>query len=141
VEDQVVFDASSRFRRALDRIDPKLWTDIYIDRFPHGACGHCAELLGKYLRQELKIEAEYVCAEFYHSDGSRNTSHAWLEWVGLVIDISGDQFGWEPVIVVRSSTLHATGEIDIRQPLCNDMQWWATQCGSIWAAAIDQLEA
>jgi hypothetical protein len=134
--DQDILTACVRFRDALDAIDPQLWSRIYIDHFPRGACGHCAELLGRFLTQEFAIAPEYVCAVFYNEDGSRDTSHAWLEWNGLVIDISGDQFGWDRVIVSRSSALHNTGEIEIRNPLTSDARWWAEQCGSVWTASL-----
>jgi hypothetical protein len=129
----ILADASV-FRSALDAIDRAHWERIYIDRFPHGACGHCAELLAHYLQQRFGITADYVCKEFYDSGDAHETSHAWLEWNGLIIDISGDQFGWPAVIVTRQSGLHARGEDELRHPFKLDPIWWGQQCVGIWAA-------
>jgi len=139
--DADILAAASEFRSALDAIDRVHWDRIYIDRFPHGACGHCAELLAFYLQRRFGITADYVCKEFYDSEGARETSHAWLEWNGLIIDISGDQFGWPAVIVTRQSSLHARGEDELRHPFSLDPAWWGQQCAGVWAAAQQKLAA
>lgn len=133
--DDELREAAATLKAALDSIDSVHWERVYITRYPRGACGHCAELLAFYLNQRFGIVPDYVCAEFYGEDGTRETSHAWLEWQGLILDISGDQFGWSPVIVTRDSPLHARGQIDIRYPWKLDAAWWGTQCGGIWRAA------
>lgn len=139
--DASILAAALAFRAALDAIDRVHWERIYIDRFPRGACGHCAELLALYLQQGFGITADYVCKEFYDAQGNRETSHAWLEWDGLIIDISGDQFGWPPVIVTRQSNLHAHGEEDLRHPFNLDPVWWGQQCAGIWAEAQQHLQS
>jgi hypothetical protein len=139
--DADILAAASEFRSALDAIDRLHWNRIYIDRFPHGACGHCAELLAFYLQRRFGLTADYVCKEFYDSEGARATSHAWLEWNGLIIDISGDQFGWPAVIVTRQSSLHALGDDELRQPFKLDPIWWGQQCAGVWAAAQQILSA
>jgi len=106
--------AASEFRWALDAIDRAHWDRIYIDHLPHGACGHCAELLASYLQQRFGVTADYVCKDFYDNDGVRETSHAWLEWYGLIIDISSDQSNCPAVIVTHQSDLHARGEDELR---------------------------
>lgn len=138
--DEEVFAAAQTFRNALNAIDRVHWDRIYIDRFPKGACGHCAELLAFYLQRRFGITADYVCKDFYKASGEHETGHAWLEWNGLVIDISGDQFGWPPVIVTRHSELHAQGETHVRYPFSLDPVWWGQQCAGVWAAAQHYLE-
>lgn len=131
--------AAAEFKSALDSIDRAHWEAVYIESFPRGACGHCAELLALYLQRQLGITPDYVCKTFYGPDGTRDTSHAWLEWNGLIIDISGDQFGWPPVIVTRVSPLHGRGEDEQRHRWKLDPSWWGQQCGGIWRAAEQVL--
>lgn len=135
VPDAIIRVAASRFRAALDRVDPNIWTAVTIKHFPRGACGHAAELLGRYLRDELGVTAEYVLRDFYNDDGSWRGGHAWLEYDGLIIDITGDQFGWESVIVQRESAVHMAGELQLRQSLTSDIRWWASHAAPVYAAA------
>lgn len=128
-----------RFRVALEAIDPALWQACASTTFPIGACGHAAELLGRHLHDALQIEAEYVLRDFYDADGEWSGGHAWIEWDGFIIDISGDQFGWPPVIISRSSPLHAAGNENIRQPLTSDMRWWGNHAAPLYHAARDWL--
>lgn len=135
-----ILAAATSLKSALDRIDRDNWETIYIDRYPKGACGHCAELLAFYLNREFGIVPDYVCRDFYDAAGEWETGHAWLEWNGLIIDISGDQFGWPAVIVARSSSAHARGRDELRHPWKLDPGWWGTQCGAIWHAAKSMLD-
>lgn len=134
-DDPAIERAATEFRAALDAIDKCHWQAIYIDRFPRGACGHCAELLALYLLERFGITVDYVCREFYSDAGERETSHAWLEWNGLIIDISGDQFGWPAVIVTRDHGRYDRGEDEQRYPFQLDPVWWSQQCAGVWAAA------
>lgn len=133
--DNEIRAAAIELKAALDGIDRVHWERVYIDRYPRGSCGHCAELLAFHLNQRFGIVPDYVCAVFYGEDGTRETSHAWIEWNGLIVDISGDQFGWPPVIVSRHSPQHERGNADVRYPWKLDPSWWGTQCGDIWGAA------
>jgi hypothetical protein len=141
IKDVEILILATRFRDALDKVDSEVWQSHYIDSFPRGACGHCSEMLGRFLFNKISIEPEYVCAVFYDADGNRKTSHAWLEWRGLTIDITGDQFGLEPVIVKRQSAWHAAGEVDTRHGISDDHSWFAINCGRIWSAASAILSA
>src|SRR3546814_2907500 len=87
-----------------------------MDHFPRGACCHCSELLALFLLERFGITADYVCREFYSDSGDRETSHAWLEWNGLIIDISGDQFEWPAVIVTRDRGRYDLGVGEQRHP-------------------------
>jgi len=81
-----------KFRRAIDAAGEAPWAAKFIS-FPRGACGHAAELLGRFLIDELGIFPDYVCQDAFDDIGGWRDAHAWLEWNGLTIDISGDQFG------------------------------------------------
>jgi len=133
--DQRIFDLASRYRRALDAVDVELWQYVTVTHFPRGACGHASELLGRFLRDQLGIEPVYILKENKRAGGSWKGSHAWLETEGLIVDITGDQFGWEPVIVTSSSARHSEGELLLRQPLTADAHWWARYAEPIDAAA------
>lgn len=133
--DEAILQAATAFRAALNGIDRTCWEWKHIDSFPRGACGHCAELLAFYLNERFGIVPDYICRDFYDSGGEWETGHAWLEWNGLTIDISGDQFGWPAVIVARSSALHERGVDNARHPWKLDPDWWGQQCGGIWNAA------
>ncbi|PQM25896.1 hypothetical protein CVO77_12330 [Sphingopyxis lindanitolerans] len=134
-DDAAIGKAAAEFRSALDAIDDRHWRAVYIDHFPRGACGHCSELLALFLLERFGITADYVCREFYSDSGDRETSHAWLEWNGLIIDISGDQFEWPAVIVTRDRGRYDLGVGEQRHPFELDPSWWSQQCLRIWSAA------
>ena len=138
--DDEVEQATRTFRSVIDAAGPKPWAEKHIS-FPRGACGHAAELLGRYLIDRLNIRPEYVNQVAHQKIGGWQHSHAWLEWNGLTIDICGDQFGWEPVIVTRFPMFHGCGEDETRHPVClaHQQDWWARECGSIWMALAPYL--
>src|SRR3546814_10963094 len=74
-------------------------------------------LLALFLLERFGITADYVCREFYSDSDDRETSHAWLEWNGLIIDISGDQFEWPAVIVTRDQI----GRASCRERVCQSV--------------------
>lgn len=133
--DEQLRHAASEFKAALDAIDRVHWEQVYIDNYPRGACGHCAELLAFHLNRRFGVVPDYVCRVFYGDDGGRLSSHAWLELNGLILDISGDQFGWPGVIVTRDSPFHVRGREEERHRWVLDPGWWGQYCGGIWRAA------
>lgn len=138
--DREVEHFARTFRAAIDSAGLVPWQDMGID-FPHGACGHVAELLGKYLKDKLEVYADYVCQTAYENIGGWHGGHAWLEWNGLTIDISGDQFGWASTIVTREPIFHGLGGNTVRHRVCLEHQrdWWIENCGSLWLAIIAHL--
>ncbi|QSR17019.1 hypothetical protein CA833_07440 [Novosphingobium sp. KA1] len=135
VDDALILDAAKQFRAALDSVDPLVWHKVTVSNFPKGACGHASELLGRYLRDLLGIEPLYVVKDNDLPGGAWHGGHAWLELDGLIIDVTGDQFGWETVIVSRSSARHAEGEPNLRQALTTDARWWGRYGAPIYAVA------
>jgi hypothetical protein len=136
-----ILDAAMVFRAALDVVDADIWLAATIDQFPAGACGHASELLGRYLRDTLAIECAYVLKDLMNPDGSWRSGHAWLDFDGLIIDITGDQFGWAPVIVTRVSRVHEEADAQLHQPLTNDVRWWGIYCAPIYAQALRWIAA
>lgn len=137
--DDDIREAANAFRLAINLAGPEPWKAKYIT-FPRGACGHAAELLAYYLHQRFGITPDYISQTTYENDvGGWKGGHAWLEWNGLTIDVSGDQFGWPAVIVTREPIFHGRGEDEQRFPALADMQWWSRECGSLWAAIAPHL--
>ncbi|MBB3891431.1 hypothetical protein GGQ61_002148 [Phenylobacterium haematophilum] len=138
--DAEVEQAVRNFRAAIDAAGPKPWAEKFIP-FPRGACGHATELLGRYLIDHLSIRPDYVSQDANEDIGGWQASHAWLEWNGLTIDITGDQFGWAPVIVTRHPVNHGRGVQRARHPVClrHQQDWWARECGPLWLAIAPHL--
>ncbi len=134
--DEAIYAAASEFRAALDAIDRVCWERVHIRNFPRGACGHCAELLARHLNDHFGIIPDYVSCNLDSGDGAFERGHAWLEWNGLLIDISGDQFGWSPVIVTRiPGDNHARSRLNTRHSWKLEPNWWGRQCSALWQAA------
>jgi hypothetical protein len=72
--------------------------------FPHGSCGSAAIVLNAMIEEELGVSATYVAG--VRSVDER--SHAWLEFDGLIVDVTADQFSEvkEPVLVTRDRSWH-----------------------------------
>ena len=141
VADEKILDAAMIFRAALDAVAADTWLAATVDRFPACACGHASELLGRYLRDTFAIECAYVLKDLMNPDGSWRSGHAWLEYDGLIIDITSDQFGWAPVIITRASHAHEEADPQLHQPLTNDARWWSTYCAPIYAEALQWIAA
>jgi hypothetical protein len=91
-----------RFRRALEQCRPQLASVPAFKSFPHGSCGDTCELLGRYLEQ---VDS----GTWTSVSGQRGANtHAWLEKVGVIVDITADQFtdGPGPVFVSRDRSWH-----------------------------------
>lgn len=101
-------EIAEKIRGAIDRT-------IYPDQnhfmrgFPHRCCHHACKILSLYFYDHTDLGIfEIVDGEF------NEERHQWLEKDGITIDISADQFGDLPsVIVTRNSNWHAAFK---RQP-------------------------
>jgi hypothetical protein len=135
-----ILRAATELRSALSAVDAATWQAATIDAFPRGACGHCAELLARYLLDQFGIEATYACGEVGHLIGTNTQWHAWLEHEGLFIDISADQFGQQPVIVESRSAFHEKAADVDRHPIIQD-RWWGEYGARVYRAALAIIEA
>lgn len=100
---------SLKFRAAIDRCKGDL--PINFSEFPRGSCGDASLFLGKYLKDNGFSPVFYVV-------GIRgNQSHAWLEYNGLIIDITADQFNeWQkPVLITSDYHWHRKFKEEIRR--------------------------
>ena len=139
-DDEQIRAAATNFRTALDTIDRLHWQRILINDFPRGACGHCSELLARHLQARFRITPDYVCRNLASGDGKFERGHTWLEWNGLLIDISGDQFGWPPVIVTRTpGQAYRQSRLQNRHAWKLDPEWWARHCSAVWHEAQPHL--
>ena len=138
--DSEIEQAARDMREAIDAAGQAPWAQKHIT-FPYGSCGHATELLGRYLIDRFGIAPDYVCQDAVGNMGGWEGGHAWLEWNGLTIDISGDQFGWLPVIVTRTPEFHGKGSDQTRHPVClpHQLSWWVGECGPLWSAILPFL--
>ena len=128
--DDEIVDAASRFRDALDMVDLELWRRVGAENFPRGACQRVSHMLAKFLMTKFRIVLVYV-----HADHKRG-DHGWLEWNGLTIDITGDQFGWPRVIVERKSQWHANTGVKLCDPILFEPEWWGPYCAPVWNESL-----
>lgn len=86
--------------------------------FPQGACGDASLLLGALLADCGLHGFEHVSAERGRIDEGAWTSHAWLAFGTLIVDITADQFPDAPatVIVARDSVWHARFSVEYTAP-------------------------
>ncbi|WP_157964616.1 hypothetical protein [Algibacillus agarilyticus] len=110
VLDKNVIEDIKAFRRTLEsfsKSDFPSKTSFYnCSGFPRGCCGDTAGVLGLLLTIKHKMECFYVSATGL---GSNNSSHAWLEVNGSIVDITADQFnedGYEVGAVVIGNDSH-----------------------------------
>ena len=75
-----------------------------LQQFPLGSCGDVCELLGEYFIDRGLGRCTYRNGQV----PDRNSTHAWLQRHGLIVDITADQFPEvdSPVIVERDSHWH-----------------------------------
>jgi len=77
-----------KVRKALeDAAKRNMLPDQLFYRFPRGACLISTLVLAQYLQHFDSKNAFLIV-----SGWNRNTSHAWLEYDGYIIDVTADQF-------------------------------------------------
>lgn len=109
-----VFAVAVAVRNALEASSveerPSSWSG-----FPRGACGDTSLVLGAFLADVGFREFEYVYGVIDREDGSIST-HGWLQWKNLIVDITADQFADvnEAVIVEDESAWHRRYRISQR---------------------------
>jgi hypothetical protein len=97
---------AKRFRRAIERCDRR--GNPVLKNFPHGSCGDASRLFETFLMENGFSELEHVFGKSKDVPTGL-PSHAWTEWRGIIIDITGDQFvdsPAPPVLVTTDRTWH-----------------------------------
>lgn len=115
-----------RFRQAI--VDAKRDEAFdHMDRmskFPNGCCDDAADLFAHYLFHKFGIVSNRISGSYYDGNPVNNCSHSWLEIDGIVIDLTGSQFKYDPVFlnydydvyVGRMDKFHRLFEIEYKQP-------------------------
>lgn len=101
------------FRDAIDeaKANGEFNDDISFHKFPCGCCGDASDLLAEFLLKN-DIETYYVCGTYRDGSFDEMQSHAWLKTEdGMIIDITGDQFRYDPNFMNYSKPVYI-GEID-----------------------------
>jgi hypothetical protein len=132
-------DIAERFRSALDGCDRSGW-GIQFQSFPRGSCGAVCEVFGRYLAERFGIYAMYVSGRGrIHRD--LVSSHAWLEIDGMIVDITGDQFGRAKVVVTRDdSWFDRFKDLDRHALTVEDVSWWLTYCAQAYHDVLARLD-
>ena len=124
VDSQKLAAFADACRRALEGLATNQGSMFH--RFPLGACGPAAELVGRLLAERLGQSGSYVCGDG-HPDLSPAQSHAWVESDKHIIDITHDQFsntvvsGW--VLPIESDWHRRFGNIERRSGFCMPSGW------------------
>jgi hypothetical protein len=108
VDESIIKQQATVFRRAIEQCRSSLRA-ISLTDFPRGSCGDTADMLGMFLANVINVKTDYVSGWYL------NQSHAWLTYMGLIIDITADQFGKSPVIVTTNSDWYDNFSIEIRR--------------------------
>jgi hypothetical protein len=114
------------FRARLDAGRDSLPKDACA-HFPAGCCGIASEALAEAVRGRMGLAATYVCGSRHSEAGW--TTHAWLEVDGVIIDLTGDQFGRPAVVVTTDRSWHDDNWPDQERRAQIDPSadpiWWA----------------
>lgn len=115
-------------RRAIEMCDTR---ELPWPRFPRGACGDTALVLGQVLHDAGITGFEYICGKKYKEDGAC-LSHAWLKNGDWIVDITADQFPDidAPVIVTRNSEWHNQWEHD--RPTPSTLEAYGSHVLQLW---------
>ena len=109
-----LIDACQAIRSAAQKVsnEKKIW---YFSPFPRGWCGCVSRVLGAWLSEK------YPDKKFYYVCGRRNGTHAWIEYDGIILDVTADQFeDCNEEIIVKpydESLFHQSFEIESKR-LC-----------------------
>ena len=90
---------ASQFRAAIEKAKSagEFESDNVFREFPYGCCGDTCDLLATYLI-ENDYTPYYVCGTYRGGSFEQKQSHAWLTVGNKIIDITGDQFKFDPLL-------------------------------------------
>lgn len=94
---KLVRSLANDFRKAIERaLEADKLHGTVIASIPIACCGYTSDLLQRYLA-EKGIATRYISGTYRDYSINDSQSHAWLELNdGIIVDISGDQFRFEP---------------------------------------------
>ena len=103
-----------QFRDAIDvaRDAGDFDNDFSFEKFPRRCCGDTSYLLAQFLL-ENSIRTSYVCGMYRGRSLQNNQSHAWLLTDNCtIIDITGDQFKYNPDFLNYDKSVYVGAEDD-----------------------------
>ena len=106
---RVLLPVARKMREILESYSASA-VEVAFEAFPIGACGATSELLARYLREFVQVDALYASGGLYASGEHGRASHAWVVADGWIVDITADQFGQPPVIVTQDEAWHRDWE-------------------------------
>jgi len=111
-----LYQLAYEFREGIERCDKRHFPKRASD-FPRGVCGHVARLVGTFLEDMGLGKSIHVSGIRFDESWYGDHTHAWLEFQGIIVDITASQFEavTEPVIVTRHSAWHDLYTIYQRQ--------------------------
>ncbi len=100
-EKETIYKLACQFRNAIEKAkyDSNIKPKDTMKRFPSGCCADASDLLAYHLKlrgiHSVQINGSYDDGFFENKQ-----NHVWLKLDnGLIIDITGDQFKWDPVFL------------------------------------------
>lgn len=106
-----------KFRNAIDSAisSGEFQEDFSFSHFPRGCCGDASDLLAQFLL-ENGIITHYVCGTYRNDSFEGMQSHAWLLTNNkTIIDITGDQFKYNPVFLKYDKSIYVGIEDDFHR--------------------------
>jgi hypothetical protein len=108
-----LFIIAQKFRNAIEKTDfseNKVGREanLRMKKFPGESCTHICSILGAYLTTKYKLDPLFEVHAHIDDEKGLFAFHHWLEYDGIIIDITADQFVMvkTPVIVSRDSSFH-----------------------------------
>ena len=104
---------AARFRKAIEKAKSNIQFSYKdrMSRFPRGCCDDTADLFAHYLFRVFGVTTIRVDGAYYDGNPENNCSHSWQELDGIIIDLTGDQFEYNPVFLNYSESVYV-GPID-----------------------------
>ncbi|SNT62833.1 hypothetical protein SAMN05216276_10947 [Streptosporangium subroseum] len=126
---QAVYEKAVQFRSALEQGGLQLQS---FAKFPRASCGDTCEMLGQFL-----IDSNLGIWTYRTGIDSSNSSHAYLERNGLLLDITADQFDdvSTPVMLTEDQTWHRQFSLTAGSHAAS-LEWWTGHNRSDCAAAL-----
>ena len=111
--EEQLFDIATRFCDAIITAKANKAFDYKdrMSRFPMGCCDDTADLFAHYLYQKYSVISMKIDGSYHDGNAENNCSHSWLEIDGLIIDLTGSQFKYNPIFLNYDKTVYV-GPID-----------------------------
>ena len=106
-------DIATRFRRAIVTAREN-GAFSYKDRmihFPRGCCDDTADLFAHHLYHKYGALSSIIDASYHDGDPNNNCGHSWQEINGIIIDLTGSQFKYNPVFLKYDKEVYV-GSLD-----------------------------